>query len=214
MFDTYAELLRALTEWLTQRFPKTADDTDFVYRQAIRAKALDASRGLLPASAISNVGIYGSGQGYESLLLRMRAHPLPEVRDYAQLMLDELMKVIPSFLRRVEVAERGGAWTDYLARTRAATRDLVALDLARRRGRRAGRVGAPGRLRPRGRASRARGHRLRDFGDGATPRSRAAWARSTSSSAPTSSRPTSARASTAGTGRAARSSAPTTASSW
>ncbi|HEV2428101.1 MAG TPA: FAD-dependent thymidylate synthase [Acidimicrobiales bacterium] len=125
MFDTYAEVLGALTEWLTERFPKTADDTDFVYRQAIRAKALDASRGLLPASAISNVGIYGSGQGYESLLLRMRAHPLPEVRSYAQLMLDELMKVIPSFLRRVEVAERGGAWSDYLARTRGATRDLV-----------------------------------------------------------------------------------------
>src|SRR6202041_1954350 len=41
MFDTYRELLPELTDWLTLRFPKTADDTDFVYRQAIRAKALD-----------------------------------------------------------------------------------------------------------------------------------------------------------------------------
>src|SRR5271169_3325382 len=125
MFDTYAALLGELTVWLTQRFPKTADDTDFVYRQAIRAKALDATRGLLPASAISNLGIYASGQAYEALLLRMRANPLPEVREYAQLMMTELMKVIPSFLKRVEIAERGGAWTDYLAQTRSATRDLV-----------------------------------------------------------------------------------------
>lgn len=125
MFDTYAELLPVLTEWLSRKYPKTPEDTDFVYRQAIRAKALDAVRGLLPASALSNLGIYASGQAYESLLLRMRAHPLPEVREYSQLMLDELMKVIPSFLKRVEVAERGVAWTEYLATTKGATRELI-----------------------------------------------------------------------------------------
>jgi thymidylate synthase ThyX len=126
MFDTYGELLPLLVEWLTKKFPKTADDTDFVYRQAIRAKALDAVRGLLPASALSNLGIYASGQAYESLLLRMRAHPLPEVREYSQLMMDELIKVIPSFLKRVNIAERGVAWTDYLAETKGATKDLIA----------------------------------------------------------------------------------------
>ncbi len=125
MFDTYAEMLPVLTEWISKKYPKTPADTDFVYRQAIRAKALDAVRGLLPASALSNLGIYASGQAYEGLLLRMRAHPLPEVREYAQMMLDELMKVIPSFLKRVEVAERGVAWTTYLGTTRSATRDLI-----------------------------------------------------------------------------------------
>jgi thymidylate synthase ThyX len=125
MFDTYGELLPTLTEWVAKKYPKTPQDTDFVYRQAIRAKALDAVRGLLPASALSNLGIYASGQAYEALLLRMRADPLPEVREYAQMMLDELVKVIPSFLRRVEVAERGGVWTTYLANTKKATRTLV-----------------------------------------------------------------------------------------
>jgi thymidylate synthase ThyX len=126
MFDTYAELLPILTEWLTKKFPKTPEDTDFVYRQAIRAKALDATRGLLPASALSNLGIYASGQAYESLLLHMRAHPLLEVRLYGQLMFDELVKVIPSFLKRVDVPERGVAWSTYMSETKSATRDLVA----------------------------------------------------------------------------------------
>ena len=61
-------------------------------------------RGLLPSAATSNLGIYGSGQAYEGLFLRMRAHPLPEARDYSDLMLDELRKVIPSWVRRVDVA--------------------------------------------------------------------------------------------------------------
>ncbi|NNN02166.1 MAG: thymidylate synthase [Acidimicrobiaceae bacterium] len=125
MFDTYAELLPQLTEFLSKKFPKTPEDTDFVYRQAIRAKALDAVRGLLPASALSNLGIYASGQAYEALLLRMRAHPLPEVRSYAELMYDELVKVIPSFLKRLNVPERGGAWTHYLAATKVDTQRLI-----------------------------------------------------------------------------------------
>lgn len=125
MFDTYGELLPELTDYIAKKFPKTAEDTDFVYRQAIRAKALDAVRGLLPASALSNLGIYASGQAYESLLLKMRAHPLPEVRNYAELMYDELVKVIPSFLKRVNVPERGVAWTDYLRDTKSATTKIV-----------------------------------------------------------------------------------------
>ena len=64
--------------WLAVRHPRQPGDSDFVHRQAVKAKALDALRGLLPAASLSNVGIYGSGQSYEMLLLRMRSHPLPE----------------------------------------------------------------------------------------------------------------------------------------
>ena len=88
------------------------------YRSAIRAKALDTLRGLLPAATQSNVGIYGTGQAYEALLLRMRAHPLAEVRATADAMLAELRKVIPAFLTRVDQPDRGGRWSAYLAETR------------------------------------------------------------------------------------------------
>jgi thymidylate synthase ThyX len=125
MFDTYAELLPTVQAHLTRRFPRQAGDSDFVYRQSIRAKALDALRGLLPAASLSNVGIYGPGQSYELLLLRMQLHPLPEARRYGQMMLEELRKVIPSFLQRVDVPTRGGAWARYLAETRERTDELV-----------------------------------------------------------------------------------------
>jgi len=125
MFDTYGELLEEVKTWLTARHPRQPGDSDFVHRQAIRAKALDALRGLLPSASLSNVGIYGTGQSYEMLLLRMRAHPLPEARHYADLMLTELRKVIPSFLQRVDRPDRGGAWSSYLEDTRRSTAELV-----------------------------------------------------------------------------------------
>jgi thymidylate synthase ThyX len=125
VFDTYGELLPTMQAWVGEQFPQQAGDSDFVYRQATRAKALDALRGLLPAASLSNIGMYGTGQSYEQLLLRMRAHPLPEARTYADMMLEELRKVIPSFLQRVDVAERGGEWTAYLSATQADTAAMV-----------------------------------------------------------------------------------------
>lgn len=125
LFDTYAELAPIVQDYVKKATPKTPGDSDFVYRMAVKAKALDAVRGILPAAAQSNVGMYGSGQAYEQLLLRMRAHPLPEARSYAELMLTELRKVIPSFVRRVDLPERGGAWSDYLSDTRGAVGELA-----------------------------------------------------------------------------------------
>ena len=102
------------------RYPKAPEDSDAVYRSVIRAKALDTLRGLLPAATTSNVGLFGTGQAYEALLLRMQAHPLEEVRAHAHQMLTELRRVIPAFLARVDQPDRGGRWTAYLAETRAA----------------------------------------------------------------------------------------------
>ena len=126
LFDTYSALLDPMMDWARERYPKEPHDSDFVYKQTIKAKACDAVRGVLPAATISNVGIYGTGQAYEALLLRMRAHPLPEAGLYADLMLEELRKVIPSFLVRVDRPDRGGAWGEYLSKTRDDTADLVA----------------------------------------------------------------------------------------
>ena len=117
-FETYAKWIDPMRVWFEARHPKAPSDSDAVYRAAIRAKALDTLRGMLPAATQSNVGIFGTGQAYESLLLRMRAHPLGEVRRTAEAMLDELRKVIPAFLTRVDQPDRGGRWSAYLADTR------------------------------------------------------------------------------------------------
>jgi thymidylate synthase ThyX len=118
LFDTYAELVPQLQDWARERHPKSSSDSDFVYRSTIRAMALDAVRGILPAASLSNLGIYGTGQAYEALVLRLRGSALPEAQAYAELVLTELRKVIPSFLSRVDRPDRGGAWVEYLQRSR------------------------------------------------------------------------------------------------
>ena len=124
-FETYARWIDPMRVWFEARYPKAPGDSDAVHRAAIRAKALDTLRGLLPAATQSNVGIYGTGQSYEALLLRMRAHPLDEVRAAADAMLIELRKIIPAFLTRVDQPDRGGKWTAYLAEARARTAELA-----------------------------------------------------------------------------------------
>lgn len=120
LFATYSALTERLTRYYETLHPRDPADSEFVYASTIRAKVCDDLRGLLPAATTSNVGIYATGQSYEMLLLRMRASPLAEVRSYADRMLVELRKMIPAFLRRVDVADRGGAWSAYLSDTAAA----------------------------------------------------------------------------------------------
>ncbi len=124
-FDTYRAWLPKLRACYERKFPRDPAESETVYRMTIRAKALDTLRGMLPAATTSNVGIYGTGQAYEQLLLRMRAHPLQEVRAYADLMLTELRKVIPAFLKRVDVPERGGVWSAYFEETRKEMREVA-----------------------------------------------------------------------------------------
>ena len=125
-FETYARLIEPMQRHFAVRYPKSPQDSDAVHRAATRAKALDTLRGMLPAATQSNVGIYGTGQAFEGLLLRMRAHPLDEVRQCAEQMLNELRKVIPAFLVRVDQPERGERWSAYLKDTREQTSALAA----------------------------------------------------------------------------------------
>ena len=125
-FETYARWIEPMQRLFRERHPQAEGDSDGVYRAVIRAKALDTLRGLLPAATRSNVGIYGSGQAWEALLLRMRAHPLAESGEVAGLMLPELRKVIPAFLQRVDREDRGVRWSDYLRERQAATETLAA----------------------------------------------------------------------------------------
>ena len=125
-FATYVRWLEPLKEHYRKRHPRTPDTPAGVYNRTIQAKALDALRGLLPAATRSNVGIYGTGQSYEMLLLRMRSSAVSETRAFADLILAELRRVIPSFLTRVDRPDRGGVWSAYFAETDGAVADATA----------------------------------------------------------------------------------------
>ena len=125
LFDAYAELLPEVTAWVRTRFPRDEATSERAWLAATRAKGLDLLRGLLPAATTANVGMFASGQAYESLLLRLSADPLAESRALGVSLLRELRSVIPSFVARVDRPDRGHLWRDYLATTREDTRALA-----------------------------------------------------------------------------------------
>ena len=132
LFDAYAEALPRVLAWAEDRFPRAEGQAEGAYRGSIKAKALDLLRGLLPAASLSHMGMFGSGQAYEQLLLRLYASPLPEAHDYADMILRELKAIMPSFVARVEKPDRGGEWISYLeARGQAADRRARQLGLDR-----------------------------------------------------------------------------------
>ncbi|MPZ48298.1 MAG: thymidylate synthase [Dehalococcoidia bacterium] len=124
-FELYTKLFEPLQAHLRGQYPQPYGSSAGAYRMSIRAKACDILRGLLPAATTSNLGIYGSAQGYEALLLRLLSHELAEARGVGVAMLAELKKVVPVFVERVERPDRGGVFIDYLRNTRERARSLV-----------------------------------------------------------------------------------------
>ncbi|NDE82169.1 MAG: hypothetical protein EB051_00935, partial [Chlamydiia bacterium] len=106
LFDTYSELIPPLTELMEKRFPKEHDVSKVAYSAAVRAKVLDCLRGLLPASALTNMGVFGNGRFFESLIQKLNGHSLAEMQDIGKKSFEELSKVIPSFVRRAEPSHK------------------------------------------------------------------------------------------------------------
>jgi thymidylate synthase ThyX len=114
LFAGYSSLLEGVSVWVDERFPAAEGESPAAHRRAVRAKALDLVRGILPAASLSHVGIYATGQTYEQLVLHLLAHPLSEARVYGEMLLEELQAVMPSFVARVPRPDRGGRWIEFL----------------------------------------------------------------------------------------------------
>ena len=102
-------------ESVAVRHPKTGEPLDFAdvkrdeellkaakraYAATVRAHACDVMRSYLPASTLTNLGIFATGQAYEHLLNRLLTHPSHECRALALGMRRELDRLIPSFVKR------------------------------------------------------------------------------------------------------------------
>lgn len=103
LFDTYAKLTAPLTAFMEARYPKDPETSKTAHVAAIRAKVLDCLRGLLPASTMTNMGMYGNGRFFEYLIHKLNCNNLVELQEIGKKTYEELAKVIPSFIRRAEV---------------------------------------------------------------------------------------------------------------
>jgi thymidylate synthase ThyX len=124
LFGTYTAQIDAMIthiekvlpiESVAVRHPKTGEPLEFAdvkrdeellkaakraYAATVRAHACDVMRSYLPASTLTNLGIFATGQAYEHLLNRLLTHHSHECRALAVSMRRELDRLIPSFVKR------------------------------------------------------------------------------------------------------------------
>lgn len=121
-FDVYTKNIEPMIKFIQERdpienqtfrnsagqevpFSQLKDEPDIksasrIYNATIKAKALDALRGLLPASTLTNVGITGNGRAFEYLLTILYGSSLDEEKMLADKIHRELDVIIKSFVKR------------------------------------------------------------------------------------------------------------------
>lgn len=113
-FDSHVKSFDIVHEWVKEKNPIIESETELAFAQSRRAKALDITRGLLPAATKTNIGVFANGRTMENLLVKLFSAPYAESRQVGEESYAELMKVIPDFVSRVKVAKYGQAQIDYL----------------------------------------------------------------------------------------------------
>jgi dTMP kinase len=125
IFDLYSDMVHKLTDYVQMKSTVPEAERDGPWRGATRAQACDAIRAVLPVATQSTVGIYASGQAFESLIMHLLSDELDESRTTGKKLLEQGRKVMPMFLERADKPERGGAAIAYTANTRQAVKELA-----------------------------------------------------------------------------------------
>ena len=87
LFQAYGSLIPNLTKKIAKDFPHDPNISQGAYNAALRAKVLDCLRGLLPASTMTNMGVFGNGRFFENLIQRLGASKLQEAHRYFEIYL-------------------------------------------------------------------------------------------------------------------------------
>lgn len=124
IFGLYSHMANELTEHILRSNDLPENERDGAFKAAVRAKACDAIRGVLPVAVKSTVGVFASAQTVEHMVEKLLADDLLEVRTAGKKILAETRKVIPSFLERADKAGRGAEYTKYLNKTKQEMREL------------------------------------------------------------------------------------------
>ncbi len=104
LFQGYQDLWKPMFDFFDAQPKKNIPEKS--WNIIVKTKTFDSLRGILPTSALTNMGIFGNGRFFETLLQRLANSPLSECRHISESALQELKKVIPSFVRRAELENK------------------------------------------------------------------------------------------------------------
>ena len=130
IFGTYAALVDPMKEYFRTLKPldsaeydidgdgkkeKIADLTDekdmkafkTTYNFDLRSKACDTLRALLPLATVTNVGLFGNGRFFQTLISHLLTSEIPEAQNIGEKAFKAASEVIPQYVRRAKRSEYG-----------------------------------------------------------------------------------------------------------
>lgn len=125
IFDIYSQIVTELTKYIRNTSSTKKAERDNAWLSATRAQACDAARNVLPVSTTSTVGIFASAQTLENMIMRLLSENLAESHEVGRQLLQECRKIIPAFLERVDINERGVLSMGHKAFVRENTKNLT-----------------------------------------------------------------------------------------
>lgn len=117
LFSVYSKNIEPMKKFIEEKNPQEKDVSDRAYNSTIKAKACDVLRVFLPASTLTNTGLYGNGRAFEYLVSRLSSYPLHETKVIAKKIHSQLQTYIPSFVKR-SFGEYGEQQIEFLKNTR------------------------------------------------------------------------------------------------
>ncbi|HUY53308.1 MAG TPA: FAD-dependent thymidylate synthase [Candidatus Dormibacteraeota bacterium] len=124
IYDNYSNIVVGLVNYLKKTSKVPEKERDVAWRSAIKAQACDVARNVLPVAAKSTVGVYGSAQAIESLIMRLMSDDLYEAKSIGKKILNNMRQIAPVFYERADDPIRGGANIAYRVDTNIAIEKL------------------------------------------------------------------------------------------
>ena len=106
LFETYIRFTEPMRKHVRKQLPRDPEISKAAYERSLQARAYDIIRGLLPSATLTNMGVFGNGRFFETLITKLRTEPIKELNEIGQFSYEELTKVIPSFVRRADAEHR------------------------------------------------------------------------------------------------------------
>ncbi|MAF59568.1 MAG: FAD-dependent thymidylate synthase [Candidatus Pacebacteria bacterium] len=108
----YLEVLEVLVPELARKHPRDESEKEAVYEKAIKARAFDIARSLLPSGANTNLAWISNLRQVADKLMLLRHHPLAEVRDIAKAIEEAASVACPNSFghKRYDATEGYNAW--------------------------------------------------------------------------------------------------------
>ena len=99
LFAGYAEITRDLVQHLEQTQPLLPNERPDQRRNRLRRQATDASRALLPAATLTNVGLTANARTLEHMTSKLLSSRLQETRDLGEAIRDQGRAIAPTLLK-------------------------------------------------------------------------------------------------------------------